>query len=135
MSRPFVRLSTWLVLPALLALSACKKEPGIGGKSEIRGYVMRQDINNNNGLPIGDPYAYPEARVYIRYGDHDFHDDDVRTGPDGLYVFSWLREGTYTVFTYSECDNANCIEAVQQTVSADGKDEVVNVPTMISENW
>lgn len=123
------------VIACVALVSACKKEPGVGGKSEIRGYVKRQDINNNNGQPIGQSYAYPEARVYIRYGDHDFHDDDVRTGPDGLYVFSWLREGSYTVFTYSECDNANCIEAVQQTVSVSGDDEVVNVPTLISDNW
>ena len=72
-----------------LLLSACKKEPGEGGKAEIRGYVFRQEINSGTGQNVGDPYPFPETRVYIVYGDHDFYDNDVRTGPDGLFVFSW----------------------------------------------
>ena len=122
-----------------LFLSGCKKEPGEGGKSEIRGYVYRQDVAGN-GSPIGDPYPYPEARVYIIYGDHDFYDDDIRTGPDGLFVFSWLRKGSYRVYTFSECDpnDPDCVSEVvpvYATADVDGKDEVKNVGTLTSINF
>ncbi|MBK6892990.1 MAG: hypothetical protein IPH00_07610 [Flavobacteriales bacterium] len=56
---------------------------------------MRQDVNGA-GNPQGDPYPYQDTRVYIVYGDHEFQDDDVRTGPDGQFAFRWLRKGTYT---------------------------------------
>ena len=55
--------------------------------AEIRGSVYVVEYDDNTGQPTGDEYFAPEARVYIVYGDHDFHDDDVRTGPDGLFVF------------------------------------------------
>lgn len=134
-----MRVLTALIACACLLLSACKKEPGIGGKSEIRGYVVRQNVSIS-GTPTGEPYAYPEARVYIVYGDHDFYDDDVRTGPDGLFVFSWLREGDYRVYTYSECNAllASCPSgqvAVQASASATGKDDVVNVGTLTALNY
>jgi hypothetical protein len=135
-----MRVLTLLIGAAALLLAGCKKEPGEGGKAEIRGYVLRQDINNNTGQPQGDPYPYPEARVYICYGDHDFYDDDVRTGPDGLFVFSWLREGDYRVYTYGECDPDpdDCpsgLVSVERTVTIKEKSEVLTVPTMIADNW
>lgn len=88
-----------LAVPVLL--SGCKKEPGPGGLAQIRGTVMRQNINNATQQPEGAPYAFPEAKVYIRYGDHDYFDDKTDTNPNGLFTFSWLRTGSYTVFVYS----------------------------------
>ncbi len=134
-----MRSLTFLTVLMCFLFSACKKEPGIGGKSEIRGYVVRQNVSIS-GTPTGEPYAYPEARVYIVYGDHDFYDDDVRTGPDGLFVFSWLREGDYRVYTYGECNDllASCPSgqvAVQASASATGKDDVVNVGTLTALNY
>jgi hypothetical protein len=133
-------LSTVALTALLPLLSGCAKEPGVGGKAEIRGYVLRQDINNNTGQPIGDPYPYPEARVYVVYGDHDFYDDDIRTGPDGLFVFSWLRKGDYKVYTYGECDplSPDCssgVVAVSRSVQISDKSEVVTVPTLTANNW
>lgn len=134
-----MRASILLISAACLSLSACKKEPGEGGKTEIRGYVYRQEINNNTGQNIGQPYPYPEARVYIVYGDHDFYDDDVRTGPDGLFVFSWMRKGDYKIYTFGECDQdePSCPSgqvAIYASASATGKDDVVNVGRLTVEN-
>ena len=135
-----MRALTLVMATAFLLLSGCKKEPGESGKAEIRGYVYRQDINNNTGQPQGDPYPYPEARGFIAYGDNDFYDDDIRTGPDGLFVFSWLRKGNYRVFTYGECDQDpdDCpsgFTSIQFSVTINDKDEVVTVPTMTAQNW
>ena len=126
-----------------LLLSACKKEPGEGGKSEIRGHVYEQRYNGC--LPSISDTAYPlmDARVYIIYGDHDFYDDDVRTGPDGLFVFSWLRKGDYRVYAFGEC-NATCPDdgacpneqtAVYASTNVDGKEGVTDLGTITVKNY
>ncbi|MBK9627457.1 MAG: hypothetical protein IPO56_07060 [Flavobacteriales bacterium] len=51
----------------LLLLLGCSKEPGEGGKAEIRGRVMEQD-HNANGVPNGDPYLLMDKTVFIIYG-------------------------------------------------------------------
>lgn len=127
-----------ILLSALLLLTtACKKEPGEGGRAEIHGLVLRQDVNAL-GIPQGDPYPYQETRVYIIYGDHEFYDDDVRTGPDGKFAFRWLRKGNYTVYTYGECRGEGCAGnsvAVMRNVTIDGKKDVVTVPTITVDNF
>ncbi|MBZ0205136.1 MAG: hypothetical protein K8H89_02345 [Flavobacteriales bacterium] len=123
-----------LLSTLLLLTTACKKEPGEGGKAVIKGTVMRQNVNAL-GIPQGDPYPYQDTRVYIIYGDNDFHDDDVRTGPDGNYEFRWLRKGDYTVYTFGECDCPGNSVEVSRKVTIDGKKDVVTVPTIIVDNF
>ena len=110
---------------------------GEGGRAEIHGLVLRQNVNAL-GIPQGDPYPFQETRVYIIYGDNEFHDDDVRTGPDGKYAFRWLRKGDYTVYTYGECRGEDCpgnSVAVMRNVTIDGKKDVVTVPTITVDNF
>ena len=128
-----MRYTSVLVL-CLLLLSACKKEEGEGGKAEINGTVMRQDVNGA-GNPQGDPYPYQDTRVYIVYGDHELQDDDVRTGPDGQFAFRWLRKGTYTIYTYGECDCPGNSVAIERQVTIDGKKDVVTVPVITADNF
>ncbi|MCB0791342.1 MAG: hypothetical protein H6595_01505 [Flavobacteriales bacterium] len=118
-------------------MTACAKEPGVGGRAEIHGHVYVKEVNKDTGLPTGVEYYAPEYRVYIIYGDHATFDDDTRTGPDGGYKFSWLRKGDYTLFAYSECPN-DC-ESGQQPiyapVSIGTKSEVFEVPDIVVEDW
>jgi len=133
------------ILPCLalcgLLMSACKKEPGEGGKSELRGHVYEQALNENTCQPIGEPYPLLDARVFIMYGDHDFPDDDTRTGPGGLFVFSWLRKGDYRVYAVSECrdDCETGCSGEQRIVllnaSVDGKSGVTSVDTIHVKNY
>ena len=124
-----------------LLLTGCKKEPGEGGKSELRGRVVEQAMNENTCQPMGQPYPLLEARVYIMYGDHDFPDDDVRTGPEGVFVFSWLRKGDYRVYVVGECRDdceTGCsgeqrITLISTTV--DGKSGVTDVGTLSVKNY
>lgn len=132
-SSPIRHLTILLASIAVLSWG-CKKEPGEGGKAEIRGIVLRQNVNAV-GNPIGEPYPYHDTRVYIVYGDHDFHDDDVRTGPDGQYVFRWLRKGDYTVYTFGECNCPGNSVAISHKVSIDGKKDVITVPTITALNF
>ncbi|MCO5274529.1 MAG: hypothetical protein M9900_06380 [Flavobacteriales bacterium] len=127
-------LATPILLSLLLLATACKKEEGEGGKAVIKGTVLRQDVNAV-GNPIGNPYPYQDQRVYIIYGDNEFQDDDVRTGPNGNFEFRWLRKGDYTVYTFGECNCPGKSVVITHRVSIDGKKDVVIVPTMIADNF
>lgn len=122
----------------LFALSACSKEPGEGGKAEIRGVVYQQEYNENTGQAVGVPVPVGDHRVFIIYGDGLYYDDDVRTGPDGQFRFPWLRKGTYKVYTFSECRENTCDGdqyAVYRTVEIGGRKDAVEVPMITIEWW
>ena len=122
------------VMPLLIF--ACKKEAGIGGKSTITGKVFVIEYSNNTGQANGNEYYAPDEKVYIRYGDNNFHDDDVDTGPDGLYKFDWLRKGNYTIFTYSECPTCESgTTSIEKSVQINDNKEVIEVNDIVIENW
>jgi hypothetical protein len=124
---------TLLLIPSLLLFS-CSKEPGDGGRAEIRGAVLFQNVTSS-GSPDGDPYPAVDERVYIIYGDGQYHDDDTRTGPYGEFRFPWLRKGTYRVYAISECDNDGCREGIYRTAEIEGKREILSVPTITILNY
>lgn len=123
-----------LLLPVLFILHGCSKDPGDGGRAEIRGVVLRQDVSLS-GNPQGDPYPAVEERVYIIYGDGQYFDDDTRTGPSGEFRFPWLRKGSYRIYAISECDNDGCLEGVFQSAEVSGRKDIVNVPTITIVNY
>ncbi|MBK9420238.1 MAG: hypothetical protein IPN44_04200 [Flavobacteriales bacterium] len=129
-----MRTGSVLTLLAAALLWGCTKEAGDGGKAEITGTVLRQDVNAG-GSPLGAPYPFQEARVYIVYGDHATYDDDIRTGPDGKYSFRWLRKGDYTLYTYSECNCPGKTEALSAKVTVGDNKDVVTVPVFTALNY
>jgi len=119
-----------------ILLTACSKEPGEGGRAEIRGRILEQRYSNNTQQPQGQPYAKAEQRVYIIYGDGTYHDDDVRTGPDGTFRFPWLRKGSYNIYTISECGSYNgCTVAVGTRTNITGRKDVVDIGDLTIQNW
>lgn len=126
-------LGALVLLPFLLA---CNKDPGEGGRAEIRGIVYEQRYNASTGLPIGNKYPVADERVSIIYGDGEYADDDTRTEPDGRYRFPWLRKGSYQVYVISECNTyADCVTAIYRSVDIGGRKEVVGVDTIIIANY
>jgi hypothetical protein len=121
------------LLLALLA-TGCSKEPGEGGKAEIRGVVHEQRYNSSS--PVGEPYPKAEQRVYIVYGNGTYPDDDTRTGPNGEFRFPWLRKGQYRIYVISECSTCpSGEEAVFKDVEISGRREVVNMGTLLIRNY
>lgn len=121
---------------AAVLFTACKKEPGEGGKAEIHGIVYEQRYNNTTHQPQGDPYPIAEQRVYIIYGTGDYADDDTRTEPDGTFRFAWLRKGDYRVYSVSECDTcASGTKGIYVDVEIGDRKEVVNADPITIENW
>ncbi|HRF79484.1 MAG TPA: lipoprotein [Flavobacteriales bacterium] len=126
------------VLSVLALLAGCNKEPGEGGKAEIRGRVIEQRYSLS-GNPIGDPYAVIGENVYIVYGETTegvFPDDNVDTGPNGEFRFPWLRKGEYTIFVRSECrDCSGGTKAVIRSASIGDAKEVVDLGIIPIENY
>lgn len=128
------------MLAALAALTilmtSCNKEPGEGGRAEIRGIVYEQRYNDATNLPIGAAYPLADCRVAIIYGDGDYADDDTRTGPDGKFRFAWLRKGDYRLYVISECnDYQNCTVGVYASVSINDRKDVVQADTLLVRNY
>jgi hypothetical protein len=120
------------VLFLMLLLSSCTKEEGEGGRAQIVGRIMTQNYpNTETGAPYGELYPTPEHRVYIIYGDNEYHDDDVRTGGDGKFRFAGLQKGKYTVYTISEryrnVANPSGFVIESRTVMIKEKDETVDI--------
>lgn len=116
-----------------LLLFSCKKEEGKGGRASIKGKVYAKDYNASFSQLLNEYYA-PEEDVYIIYGDHENHDDRVRTGPDGTYEFKRLRKGNYRVFVYSKDSTftvASGVEAQYESAEITDKEEVVELPDFI----
>jgi len=127
-----------MAMPLAILLIACNKDPGEGGKAEIRGRVLEQ-LYNNNGVATGAPYALAEQNVYIIYGDAtegQFPDDNVDSGPDGTFRFKWLRKGTYSIYTISECDTCDSgSRAVFAKVEIGDRKEVVQAGDLVIDNY
>lgn len=90
-----------LLLGCAILICSCKKGPGEGGTSSIRGYieVLKLDQFLIDTLAI---YGGYDEDVYIIYGDDISYGDRIRSGPDGRFEFKYLREGNYKIYVYSE---------------------------------
>ncbi len=122
-----------LVAAMLTGFSSCEKGPGVGGTSTIRGKVITREYNGDFTI-LRDEYPGAKEDVYLIYGDDYVYGDKFETNYDGSYEFNYLREGSYTVFAYSD-DSTNLFTdemvAVMQTVEITGKDQIVEVPDII----
>ena len=118
---------------ALLCLTSCEKEEGKGGTSSITGRVVVRQYNNNFTLLV-EQYDATDEDVFIVYGDDEVYGDKTTTHYDGKFRFDYLREGTYTVFAYSE-DSAGYPSQreipVMSRVTISGKNQNITVPEII----
>lgn len=115
------------------AFISCKKGPGEGGSSFIKGKVLLYDYNGN--YPLLDTIYYKaEEDVYIIYGDGDTYSERFRSSYDGSFEFKYLRKGDYKVFVYSD-DSTGLSPSgkiiVSQTVEIDENKETFKVPDLV----
>ena len=97
-----------LMCVVLLMVTSCEKGPGEGGTSTISGKIMTYDLQHNDVIKRLDTlnqYYSADRDVFIIYGDDtSLHDDSYKSSYDGSFHFQYLREGTYTIFVYSDCE-------------------------------
>lgn len=126
----YLKFLFYLLLAGCLFTISCSKEAGEGGSSSIRGRVYGYDINPSG--VITDSAVVQDARVFISYGDNTTVDDDTWSSYTGEYVFRGLQKGTYTIFTYSQCDTCPFNQEVKkQVVEISQKNQEVEAPDIV----
>jgi hypothetical protein len=92
----------FIALAALFTITyACKKPPGEGGTSSIKGTIYTKNYNSNFSTLLGQ-YPGADVDVYIIYGEEVSFGDRTRSGPDGVFEFKYLRKGNYKIYVYSK---------------------------------
>ncbi len=126
----------------LLALVACKKVEGEGGKGAITGKVIiNQWSYIDNQANFEGSYVGAGEDIYIIYGTEDeIYDDKIECNFDGTFKIPYLRPGKYTIFGYNKVfhpgdsptnndDDYYTLEAVKKTIDL-SKKETVDVGTI-----
>jgi hypothetical protein len=75
------------------------------GSSRIYGVIRLINYKNSSVYPfleVKDTSFAQEHEVYLRYGNHEFYDERIRTDYKGYFEFSNLIPGDYEIYTYSE---------------------------------
>lgn len=94
-------MKTTLFLLLVTFFFGCKKPPGEGGNSSIKGNIWVQDYDKNMTI-IQHEYAGVDVEVYIIYGDDVTAGDKVNTNANGEFEFKYLRKGNYTIYAISK---------------------------------
>ncbi len=81
--------------------SFCKKEPGPGGKANIKGKVFVRNYDLSYTILLSEYYEQGE-NVYITYGNETTVGDNVKTSYDGSFVFPYMRKGKYKIWAVSK---------------------------------
>ena len=97
--RKTLNLSLLSLIFVFLA-SSCEKDPGEGGNSAISGKVYIREYNKSFTTLVAEYFA-PDEDIYIIYGDGTASNDDLKTGPNGDFIFRYLRPGKYKLYAYS----------------------------------
>ncbi len=89
-----------LILIIFIFIISCKKPPGPGGNSSIKGKVIMYlyDASTNT---FSKKYPAADVDVYIIYGNETSYGDRIRTDYEGDFEFKYLRKGNYTIYVYS----------------------------------
>lgn len=120
-----------ILILAITVLTGCTKEEGEGGTSSITGKVYVLDYNFEYTTLLGEYYAQEED-VYIVYGDDEVYSDRFDTHHDGTYRFQYLRQGTYTVYAYSEDTTGGLpLIPIEKTVEITGNNQVVEAEDIV----
>ncbi len=118
------------VAPILLVLSACKKEPGKGGRATIKGILYSKSVANVNSIPKPEL----EADVYIIYGEDNSYSDRVRTSGDGSFEFKYLKVGKYKLYAFGldpAFPNSNSLIAFYKEINISANKATVEVSDFI----
>lgn len=101
------KLVLGLAVFTFLISASCKKQAGEGGQATIKGKVLERKMSADFSTCYGQ-FVAADKTVYIIYGDDASYGNDVKTGPDGVFEFQYLRKGNYRIYTYSN-DSAGTV--------------------------
>jgi len=85
--------------------------------------------NQGKDAQLNDALPYVDEQVYIKYGDNEYTNDDVRTGINGEFQFTGLAKGSYTVFVYSKDTLNGGVEQVSLSVDISANKSINDLGT------
>ena len=110
----------------LLALGSCTNEEGLGGSSAIEGYVYSVYVYDDLKK---DTFPACMEDVQILFSDST-ELDRAKTGPTGKYKFEYLREGKYTLCTYTKMPANNYNKPVMISMKVSGNEHTYKADTL-----
>ncbi|MGB0423482.1 MAG: hypothetical protein ACPGED_04145 [Flavobacteriales bacterium] len=119
-----------------LILVGCKKEAGEGGQATIKGKISKEvRLVITNPSTLQTTYPAPDQEVFIVYGENTSPDDRIHTNFDGEFEFKFLREGNYTIYTYSKDTTGNVSVdpnrmAIVQKIEISDRKQTIDAGTM-----
>jgi hypothetical protein len=122
----YKKLTIPLLLLTMVFIASCEKDAGEGGSSSITGNVHTTDYNATFLIVQGE-YPAADEDVYIIYGDETSYGDRVKTSYDGRFEFKYLREGKYTIYTYSDDTTLSGKSVVSVAAEITKKKQTVDV--------
>lgn len=100
------KVTLLLAVPLTLLISSCSKPAGEGGRATIKGKIWVENYNALNSMSdiyfLKGEYAGADEDVYIIYGDDVSYGNKVKSGPDGVFEFKYLRKGDYRIYVKSK---------------------------------
>lgn len=116
----------FLIATITVLITACKKDPGVGGDAAIRGKVHVIHYNSTFTQYISE-YDGADLYVYITYGNHVGYDTRIKTDYKGEFQFRYLYKGDYKVYLYSKdstlTEPSGLIPVVKQIHLSDRKEQ------------
>lgn len=118
------------LLLGVLALGAiftsCDKTEGEGGEGSIHGIVYKVidegqiAIQNDEYYFVKDTTIAKDEDVFIKYGSNEYgYDDKTSTSDNGTFLFKYLNDGNYTLYTLSDLASGDK-DPVSRTVTVNG---------------
>ena len=81
---------------------SCKKEPGKGGNSSIKGNLWEEDCGTSfDDTAACKGRAGADLDVFVIYGNDVSYGDRIKTDYEGDFEFKYLRKGSYKIYFYS----------------------------------
>ena len=132
---------TLLAVTVALVIASCNKPEGEGGRATIQGKIWVENYNTLGAYPGGvytlkAEFAGADEDVYIIYGDDVSYGNKVKSGPDGIFEFKYLRKGDYKIYVKSKDTTrasyyyGSGIKTVDVSVSIADKKETVDAGTL-----
>ena len=102
-----------LYLLCIVFFTSCSKE-GKGGSAVISGVVKKEIIAPNGNVIEILPAINKD--VFVKFGDSNFSNENVKTNASGEFEFPFLRKGKYSIFVYSDCIDCDARkESIEQS--------------------
>ncbi|MES2593603.1 MAG: hypothetical protein V4608_17090 [Bacteroidota bacterium] len=121
------KLISYFIIVITVTICSCKKQAGEGGSSTIKGTINIEEWNSTFTIhDVTKDRLGADVDVYIVYGDDITYGNKLKSSPDGIFEFKYLRKGVYTVYAYSKDPSPDGKVAVKIKAEITGKKQTVD---------